>query len=286
MQRPLILIPPSEGKASGGTGLSLTEMGTYSSPGTNVASHQPGRHSDHIDLSAQRAKVIKAYLAYVNRARPTPKFAQFFGLKDEALNAALLANREILTSPTLAALDRYTGVLYQELDASTLSAAARKTAAKQLVIFSGLWGILSPGELIPNYKLKMGSSLAKLGKLSTWWRPHIETALAERTNGQVVWDLLPNEHAVAWQPKQTTALRIRVKFLDEVASGSSTKLVAVAHWNKLLKGSLVRHLLSHPCVEPAELSAFKHPRGYLYEPSLTTETGNLIEVNLVAPLQR
>jgi hypothetical protein len=35
----------------------------------------------------------------------------------------------------------------------------------------GLWGVVAPRDPIPDYKLKMGASIGRLGKLSTWWRP-------------------------------------------------------------------------------------------------------------------
>ena len=53
-----------------------------------------------------------------------------------------------------------------------------------------------------------------------------------------MWDLLPNEHAAAMDwAAGAPARRVTVRFLD--AEGRT-----VSHWNKLLKGSLVRWLLT------------------------------------------
>ena len=48
--------------------------------------------------------------------------------------------------------------------------------------------------------------------------------------------------------------------------------MAVAHWNKLLKGALVRWLLAHPAAGPEDLSEWDHPLGYRLDPD-RTETG-------------
>ncbi|MEB0222613.1 peroxide stress protein YaaA, partial [Pseudomonas sp. AB12(2023)] len=43
-------------------------------------------------------------------------------------------NRALTTAPTMAALDRYTGVLYDALDAQTLTLADRDWAAAHLLV--------------------------------------------------------------------------------------------------------------------------------------------------------
>ena len=48
----------------------------------------------------------------------------------------------------------------------------------------------------------------------------------------------------------------------------------VSHWNKLLKGSLVRWILSDQPAGPEALAAFEHPLGYRFDPAAsTTEAG-------------
>ena len=74
---------------------------------------------------------------------------------------------------TLPAMERYTGVLYQELAWPTLSAAARRRGDVQVRTVSGLWGLVAPADPIPPYRLKMSASLDGLGRLSTWWRPRL-----------------------------------------------------------------------------------------------------------------
>ena len=221
---------------------------------------------------------------------PAPAVAKLLGVKGAALAAAIAADRVVATAPTMPAITRYTGVLYDALDAGSLSARDRRRLRTQVVILSGLWGAVQPADPIPDYKLKMGASLAPLGRLSTWWRPAITEALAPLVAGRVVWDLLPNEHRAAWAPPPagsgTTAPTavLSARFLDEhpVRRGERS-FTTVSHWNKLLKGALVRHVLSTQLDDPAGLSAFTHPEGYTYDPSLTVEHGGRTDLAFVRP---
>lgn len=176
---------------------------------------------------------------------------------DERRSAVLAAwGRGLVDAPTTPAIQRYTGVLYKELDWASLPAPARRRGAGTLLTVSGLWGVVAPGDPIPHYKLKMSASVPPLGKLSTWWRPALTEALATHLRGRVVWDLLPIEHAAAWTPAEVPhRRRITVRFVDRQGA-------TVAHWNKLLKGALVRRLLLEPEDDPRALAGWRHPAGY------------------------
>lgn len=182
---------------------------------------------------------------------------------DEArqqLLAALGPGHPAVGAPTRKAIDRYTGVLYKELDAASLVGPARARLTRNLLIVSGLWGLVAPADPIPHYKLKMSANVPPLGKLSTWWRPQLTAALAPRVKGAVVWDLLPIEHAAAVDWTQLAPRRrVTAQFLD--AQGKT-----VSHWNKLLKGSLVRWLAETGTTDPAALADFDHPQGYRLDP--------------------
>lgn len=254
---PLILLPPSEGKAAGGTGPPWAP-GTMSLP-----------------LDERREDVLTA-LATAMRA-PEPARSKLLGVKGKALVAATAADRVARTAPTLPAIERYTGVLYDALDHRSLTSADRKRLDVGVLIFSGLWGAVAPTDPIPDYKLKMGAQLPRLGKLSTWWRDELSAAVASRAAGRTVWNLLPNEHAAAWDPAPGFE-QFMVRFLEPRSDGS---LSAVSHWNKYLKGALVRYLLAHPTAGSAELRAWKHPSGFRLDPQLTERRGDLTVLSLV-----
>jgi len=249
---PLIFLPPSEGKAMSGTGPAWDP--------SNMAvqlRNNKGADARTVAIKALSAAMVK------NQAERS----KLLGVKGATLESATLANQSVLVSSTLPAIERYTGVLYDALDAPSLSAMVRRRMQRSIVMFSGLWGVVSPQDPIPDYKLKMGATLPSLGKLSTWWRDIISPELAVLAKGRQVWNLLPIEHNAAWTPPQQLR-QVTVKFFERRQDGS---LVAVSHWNKYLKGALVRHLLEHPESTPASLEHWQHPSGYLLNPALTEQ---------------
>jgi cytoplasmic iron level regulating protein YaaA (DUF328/UPF0246 family) len=220
--------------------------------------------------------------------RPEAELATLLGVKGEALAAAVAANRAVADAPTMPAIDRYSGVLYDALDAPTLSSRDRGRLRRQVVVVSGLLGLVGPADPVPDHKLKMSATLAPLGRLATWWRAPLTEALAPVVDRRVVWDLLPGEHRAAWAPAiggpGGPARTISVRFLDETPSrDGERRFTSVSHWNKLLKGSLVRHVLAHQLVDPTGLAGFEHPQGYTYDPGLTEDDGGRITAVMVRP---
>lgn len=185
----------------------------------------------------------------------------------KVLRAARLAGVSPKRSGTLPAMQRYTGVLYKELAWATLPSVARRRGEHQVRTVSGLWGLVAPGDAIPPYKLKMSAALPGLGRLSTWWRPRLAPVVADLVAERVVWDLLPLEHSAAmdWSHAHP-AQRVTVRFLT--AEGT-----LVSHWNKLLKGSLVRWLLAEQPEGPEALVDFRHPLGYRFDAGASDLSG-------------
>lgn len=227
----------------------------------------------HLDVT--RGEVLAALAAAMKGSEA--ERSKLLGVKGKALAVATAANRAARSSPTMPSIERYTGVLYDALDHRSLNAAHRRRLQASVLIFSGLWGAVAPADLIPEYKLKMGASLPRLGKLSTWWRGELSGAIAERAAGRRVWNLLPNEHAAAWQAPGGLD-QWSVRFLDRLADGS---LVAVSHSNKALKGELVRFLAAEPGADVSDLAAWKHPSGYRLAKDLTDVRGGVTILSLV-----
>ena len=246
MARRLILIPPSEGKALGGEGRAWRE----------VSSASP-------ELERRRDQVLSALVEFVSDGSQRAVYERVFGVRGEALDRSLDANATAPTAPTLPAIERYEGVLYQHLDAPSLDRAAARRLDRDVVIVSGLWGLVRPDEPIPDYRLKMSTSLGSLGRLSTWWRPALSAEVAARSERAEVWNLLPHEHAAALDLPERKMVNSAV-WLEPDRAGS---LRPVSHWNKALKGALVGHLLRHPTLSVDDLEGWEHPAGYQLDPS-------------------
>ena len=91
-----------------------------------------------------------------------------------------------------------------------------------------------------------------------------------------VWGPLPLEHSAAVDLGGVP--RTTVVFLEPNARG---ELVAVAHWNKLLKGALVRHLLREPGTDAADLADWEHPEGFVLGADRTVVDGALTTLFMV-----
>ena len=87
-------------------------------------------------------------------------------------------NRRLRTAPTMPALDRFTGVLFDALDASSLSAEARRFAAETTFVHSALFGLLGALDPIPAYRLSHDSRIPGIS-LRRYWRDAISTRIRE-----------------------------------------------------------------------------------------------------------
>ncbi len=139
-------------------------------------------------------------------------------------------------APAAAAAEVYTGVLYQCLDLPGLPAAARRRAAKRVLIASALWGFVRPGDRIPRYRLPPSTKLDGIGPLAAWWRDSLRAALPDDPRETIV-DMRSGPYVAAWKPKRATLLAVRA-FREE---GGERK--AVSHMAKAVRGEVARALL-------------------------------------------
>ncbi|MGW7431002.1 peroxide stress protein YaaA [Streptomyces sp. NPDC054861] len=238
----LVLLPPSEGKASSGRGAPLKPE-SLSLPGLAGA------------RAAVMDELVELCLADEEKARDV------LGLS-EGLRGEVGKNAELRTAGVRPAGEIYTGVLYDALGLATLDAAARKRARASLLVFSGLWGAVRVDDRIPSYRCSMGVKLPGLGALGAHWRGAMASVLPEVAGDGLVLDLRSSAYASAWKPKGEVAARTAsVRVLH-----APTRKV-VSHFNKATKGRIVRSLLEAGA-EPAgreELVAALRDLGYVVE---------------------
>lgn len=139
-------------------------------------------------------------------------------------------------APAAPAAQVYTGVLYQRLDYAGLTAAARRRAAKRVLIASALWGFVRSTDRIPNYRLPPSIKLDGIGPLSTWWRPALAAAMPDEV-GETIVDMRSGAYTSAWKPQRATLLSVRA-FREEKG-----KRKAVSHMAKAVRGDVARALL-------------------------------------------
>jgi cytoplasmic iron level regulating protein YaaA (DUF328/UPF0246 family) len=139
-------------------------------------------------------------------------------------------------APTAQAAEVYTGVLYQRLGLPGLPAAARRRAAKRVLIASALWGVVRPEDRIPYYRLPPSTKLDGIGPLAAWWRPALAAAMPDEP-GETIVDMRSGTYVSAWKPKQANLLSVRA-FREEKG-----KRKAVSHMAKAVRGDVARALL-------------------------------------------
>ena len=208
----LILLPPSETKRPGGVGISIDKAAVIWAA-----------------LDPAREVVIKA-LEKVSK-KPADA-AKALGLGKKSI-AEAEKNLSLWTSPTMPALERYTGTLYDALDYPTLPEVAIRRAGEQLFIQSALFGLVPALEQIPDYRLSAESKLPGLSLKKLW--PEAHKLVWQRLRGPIL--DLRSESYVALNPIPPEY----ESFFVEVVDSSSGR--ALNHFNKKAKGAFVRSAL-------------------------------------------
>ncbi|MCP1429615.1 cytoplasmic iron level regulating protein YaaA (DUF328/UPF0246 family) [Microbacterium foliorum] len=207
-----ILLPPSETKHPGGDGPPL-DVDALALP----------------SLRDERLAVVDALVALSadeDAARAALKLSAKQG-------GDVLHNRMLRSGATMPAVDRYTGVLYDALDAASLSSASRRWLGAHVWIHSAPLGPIGALDPIPQYRLAAGVSVPGLPALRRHWAAPTTAAIAGE-HPPFVLDLR-SEAYVALGPVPHSVASVYVRVVTEHGR-------ALNHFNKKSKGLLVRAL--------------------------------------------
>jgi len=215
MKKVIILIPPSEGKVEDGEYNCLNEF--------EIVTEKLLR-----DLDSYSGDLAKLY-----------------GLKDKKLTEVKKINSTILKCKTLPAIERYSGVVYQGIDYSSIK--NKELFDERVYILSGLFGLINCRKLIPNYKFKIDFFGA--GNL---WSEKIKEFLKD----YYVIDLLPLVHKKAVSYNKGVAVEF-VVVNDGVRKSAG-------HEGKLVKGKFVRWLIEENVEDVNRFNEFSE-EGYRWD---------------------
>jgi uncharacterized protein len=207
-----IVLPPSETKQSGGDHPPL-DLSRLAHPETTAL--RSALMAELAELSADTEAAIKALK---------------LGAKGETF---LAGNLTLTTQPTMPAISRYTGVVYDAVDYDTLTEAEKKRADQVVWVFSALCGPLRAQDPIPTYRLSADSKLPG-GRLSARWSPYAEAIWS----GQFTLDLRSEAYRALAPLPPGSGVFVRV------VTDGATGRVAVGHANKATKGKFVRDLVT------------------------------------------
>lgn len=207
----LLLLPPSETKRDGGLDGTALDLRTLSFP----------------ELLPPRRTALAALRALSRNVGESMTALKLGASQRHEVDR----NRAIGRSPLLPAIDRYTGVLYDALDAVSLTPSARAFAGEHVAIHSALFGPVLAGDLVPAYRLSHDSRLPGLPLRKHWAGP-VSAVLAAHPG--LVLDLRSESYAHLG-PAPDSAWYVRVVS----AEGGR----ALNHFNKHGKGAFTRAVL-------------------------------------------
>jgi len=243
----LVLLPPSETKHTGGDGGPL-DLVALSFPQLNPVREQL---LDAVSALAGDPAAARAALGLSRQQ------------DDEAAR-----NAAVRTAPTLPALERYTGVLYDALAVRTMTAAQRRRADARLAVGSALFGLLRATDRVPAYRLSAGSALPGHPTLRAVWRPALGPALA--AVDELVVDLRSGAYAALAPVPGAVTVRVETERED---GGRAV----VSHFSKAHKGRVAR-ILATTTAEPGDVIRV---RALLRRAGLHVEHGGGTELTLV-----
>lgn len=197
----LFLLPPSEGKNSQG------EIG-----------------EEKLSFSFEKPKEIATNVTEKDLKCSGNRFKEWVNL-----NKQLCETKGFIITP---AMNRYSGVMYNAIDFAGMNDEWKKYFEENFMIFSGMYGILKPMDLIGNYKLPIETKT-----LAKYWQETITNTLNESGADYVV-NLLPLSYQKMINFKTLQPKIININFQVE----KNGKIVKMAHWVKKIKGEWIKNI--------------------------------------------
>jgi len=170
-----------------------------------------------------------------------------------------------------AAVYAFKGDVYTGLEIESLNEEDVLFAQQHLRILSGLYGLLTPLDLIQPYRLEMGTKLANpKGKdLYAFWQgvitPVLQQAIDEQ--GGILINLASDEYYKSVQEQQLKAQIIKPIFLDN----KNGKYKVISFYAKKARGLMCRYLIQHRLSDVEQLKEFDLG-GYWFDSASSTKT--------------
>ncbi len=163
-------------------------------------------------------------------------------------------------SPRKEALFAYSGNVYDKLDAASLDEKSLQYLQDHLCIFSALYGVLRPSDLIKPYRLDMNSTLVP--DLYAFWK--------QKVTGLISRQLKKNNHLLV-----NLASQEYFKLLDLKSLPSKTKIITLVFqqekngklttgslYAKHARGLMARFIAENEITDPEHLQGFDS-EGYM-----------------------
>lgn len=259
-----ILLPPSEDTQPGGNPFA-PDMFDYRTSNT---------FNYFNELNPDRRKLIGVLQEAIEQGDTLEKVLRRSG---DDLQQKVEIDSEIYNAPLMSALDRFSpGVMYSAMDFAGLPTGAQRRLLENGIIFSGLFGLLRPDDLIPNHFLPMEAELPEIGSVIEYWRPIISPVLNRALQGAFVWNLLPEHLMDTWDDDRSYERLVRVRFFKQ-REGDRTE---VRDNLPVLQGKLVNFIVRESLEDTEALKEWRHPEGYAYDEEAFTEDEDVRRIDV------
>ena len=189
--------------------------------------------------------IYKKQVNQILRTLKSVKLADIKKIYDTSPEKAKLIHKQNLNIKKEScsyAIERYTGTVFTHIDWQAFSHSEKEFFNHHFLVFSGLFGMVSPMTLIPNYKLKM--NVLSLHKL---WNPILTKTLNKE---DVIFDLLPQIHKKAYTQNDNCTN------IDFIIHKNGNKIHA-GHRGKVVKGKFIRFICKNQLTKFEDFTRFE-----------------------------
>lgn len=194
-----------------------------------------------------------------------------------------MRNRNVLDRPTMPAIERYDNTLFSTIGYDALAAETRSMIDRQVLIVSGLWGVLRPRDPIPDYLLPMSSRFPPVGLLEEFWRDDVGKAVNQVVDGRVVWDFLGGGRRSIWASDRNPQhrLHLSVRFRDSNGLDGSERRPGkpvgrpVSDDSQFPRGELVRFIVEHSATSIDDVASFRSSNGWSVDTEASFHNGSI-----------
>lgn len=242
----IILLPPSEGKK---------KRGDESMPLRLVKNFK--QYNYFKNLWIEREEIYGKLREAITKSS-FKDLEKIFDLKGKNLQDVIEITSDLLNQETMPAIQRYNGVMFNAIDYINMNENKKKNFEESVIFIDGMFGLLKPLDLIPEYKLKITSKFLDIN-ITKFWQEKLKSILSGEFKEKLVVDILPESHKKVITKNEDYNI-ISIKFCEV----KENKLINVGHDSKKLKGEIVNYLVEKENITREYIKEFKHTMGYKF----------------------
>lgn len=253
----IMLLPPSESKNKGGD------------------ETKPYRLTENLEkynyfkkLNSQREFIYDKLRETIQHSS-IEEVEKIFELKNKNLHTAIENTYDLLNQETLPSIKRYSGTMFKSINYDNFSEKQKENFNKTTIFIDGMFGLLKPQDLIPDYKLKITTKIGDLN-ITNFWQKELQFILNKEFKNKIVIDILPQTHKKVIDIKNNSypfEQYIEISFCDK----KGNKIKQAGHNSKELKGELINYITKFEDITRKDLENFSHNSGYFFSKELSNE---------------